>query len=511
MTRDQKPKTDKNEEKAQAREKRPIPLSVTLKHYKRKCIQKAMVNAATSREVAVRFGRGFGKRPDVLHHPRDILEFAKQGASSFHVSEERWFNPLQLNSESRPNDLEELRSGWDLVLDIDCSFLEYSKIAAKLCIDVLHAHGIKSVSVKFSGNKGFHIAVPFEAFPKRVGNVDVRKLFPDAARRIAAYIGDSIINKLSEGIMNYEGRDFAAIMKKTGKKEREIVRYKKDALGSRIPVLDAKPFLEIDTILISPRHLYRMPWSLHEKSGLVSVPIMPEEVLLFEKASASPEKITDDMTNIIFLDKNSIVPEEARMLFIQALDYSPKYESHEQDALERLEKMEKKHEIPEEAIPVKFFPPCIQKILMGLKDGRKRSVFLLTTFLANVGWGWDQIESFLREWNEKNSPPLRENVLVSQIRYRKMQKKLVMPPNFENKNYYDNIGCPADDPLAAKAKNPVNYAKIKARSFQENAPKRKKTSKKDTKNKPSKENNNSNKPSHTQNKPKEGDLPKNNK
>ena len=39
--------------------------------------------------------------------------------------------------------------------------------------------------------------------------------------------------------------------------------------------LDVEKFLEIDTVLISSRHLYRMPYSLHEKSGLVSLPINP--------------------------------------------------------------------------------------------------------------------------------------------------------------------------------------------------------------------------------------------
>lgn len=48
-----------------------------------------------------------------------------------------------------------------------------------------------------------------------------------------------------------------------------------------------------------------------------------------------------------------------------------------------------------------------------------------------------------------------------------------MPPNFSNKNYYDDIGCAPDD-RTVKFKNPVNYAKMRAREHQKNSRKRKK-------------------------------------
>ena len=107
-----------------------IDLSTALKHYKRTDIQEEMVLHAENKEVAIKYGEsGFGKRPDVLKYPRDVLELAKQGATSFHCSEELWSNPLQLNTALKKNEMEELRTGFDLVLDIDCPFVEYSKIA----------------------------------------------------------------------------------------------------------------------------------------------------------------------------------------------------------------------------------------------------------------------------------------------------------------------------------------------------------------------------------------------
>ena len=55
-----------------------IHLSTRLLHYKRKDIQEAIVENALSKEVGIRFDRGFGKRPDVIIYPKDVLELAKK-------------------------------------------------------------------------------------------------------------------------------------------------------------------------------------------------------------------------------------------------------------------------------------------------------------------------------------------------------------------------------------------------------------------------------------------------
>src|SRR3989338_8005450 len=99
-----------------------------LQFYSRKDIQKALIEHCKSREVAVKYGDGgYGKRPDTLGFEGDVLELAKQGATSFHISEERWQDPLGLKTGMQKKQLEELRIGWDLLLDIDSNFIEYSK------------------------------------------------------------------------------------------------------------------------------------------------------------------------------------------------------------------------------------------------------------------------------------------------------------------------------------------------------------------------------------------------
>ena len=205
-----------------------IPLDVSLSHYKRTDIQEEIVANSVDREVAAKFNENFSKRPDVLRNPSDVLELAKQGATSFHASEELWKNPLQLDTSMRRQELDGLRIGWDLIIDIDCQVFEYSKIAAELVVSALRFHKVKSVSCKFSGNKGFHIGVPFEAFPEKVRNEYVKNLFPDAPKKIALYTRHMILPEFGERILKLEG-DISKVLERTGKRAEEVLFVEKGA------------------------------------------------------------------------------------------------------------------------------------------------------------------------------------------------------------------------------------------------------------------------------------------
>jgi len=37
----------------------------------------------------------------------------------------------------------ELRTGWDLIIDIDSKYIDYSKISAEVIINILKFHGVK--------------------------------------------------------------------------------------------------------------------------------------------------------------------------------------------------------------------------------------------------------------------------------------------------------------------------------------------------------------------------------
>ncbi len=435
----------------------PLDLGACLRFYRRKDIREAMIAHARDKEIGVRYNDVFGKRPDVLSYPNDILELAKQGVTSFHASEERWSNPLELNSNLNRKELDSLRMGWDLVLDIDCKLLEYSKISADLIIKFLRYCGVKEVSCKFSGNKGFHIGVPFEAFPRTVSGTSTKDLFPDAAKKIALYVKENIKEELGKRILEFEDGDFSRIREKVALPREEIVRYEENEMGDKVAKLDVDNFLEIDTILISPRHLYRMPYSLHEKSGLVSLPIDPDKVMEFEKKMAEPDSILAPMFS--FMERN-VSGESARNLLLQALDFKAEIKeskSYGKESRNRNESEEMKIECP---IKEEFFPPCMQFYLKGMEDGRKRAIFCLANYLGKIGWNRKDIEEYLQKWNlEKNKEKLREVYIKGQMAHFVPGDKL--PPNCDNEAYYKSLGACKPDNWCRKIKNPVNYTLLK--------------------------------------------------
>lgn len=419
-----------------------IHLSTLLKYYKRPEIQEAIVEAAQDKEIAVSYGgTGYGKRPDTLKYPKDIIEAVKQGTTSFHCSEELWKNPLQVTTGMKPEELNELRKGWDLILDIDCPELEYSKIAADLLVQALKHHGIQHVSVKFSGNHGFHIGVPYEAFPETVNGKPIKDQFPEGPRKIAAYLQEMIREPLAEKLGQKDNP--GKIAEKIGKTVNEIISNGK---------LDAFSVLSIDTVLIATRHLYRMPYSLNEKSGLVSVIIKPEEIIAFDKKDALPEKAMPKMKWL----PRTVIPGEAKKLIVQAYDYKlPQPEIIAQE--------KKEFEPITDAVPEQYFPPCIQQISQGLQDGKKRAMFVLINFLTSIGWSYEQTENYLTEWNKRNPEPLRDVLIQGQLRYHKTQKKRPLPPNCDNKAYMVDLGVCNPDGFCPKIKNPANYAVAKQR------------------------------------------------
>jgi hypothetical protein len=336
-----------------------------------------------------------------------------------------------------------VRIGWDLILDIDCKELEYSKIASDLLVHALRHQGVKSISVKFSGNHGFHIGVPFEALPSTVNGVPVTNLFPEGPRRIAAYLQEMIREFLVKKLLSKE--TINEIAAHVGKKASDLVK------GN---VFDPFSVVSIDTILIASRHLYRMPYCFNEKSGLVSVVIPPERILSFSRDEAKPKNVKPKLK---FLPRENVENGEAKRLVVQAFDFKLP-----EDKKERVSLVVKQDFEPlADAVPEQYFPPCIQRISQGLEDGRKRSLFILMNFLNSVGWSYDDIEEYLTAWNKRNKELLRDVLILGHLRYHKANKKKVLPPNCTNKAYMIDMGICKPDSFCSKIKNPVNYAILK--------------------------------------------------
>ena len=477
-----------------------------LRYYKRADVQKAIAELAKEREVAVRYGEQFGKRPDMISFPKDVIEFVKNGTTSFHCSEERWDNPLNLGPDMAQKQLDSMRIGWDLVIDIDCKIWKYSKLVTLLVVSMLKKYNVSAVTVKFSGNKGFHIAVPFESFPEKFNGVNMAMLFPDAPRKIANYIAHTLEKKMAELLKEEDKKEiseflnenvdkiFTPICKKCRKQVRmggsgieficancgnKIISEKDapyqicDKCGKIMEKIeenkkiacshcgsiefeekfDIKKIVEIDTVLIAPRHLFRMAYSLHEKSGLASVPIELNKIRNFKKEDAMPEKVI--IKDLKFLDRSKAVRGEMNSLLLQAYDYDAKEETEEE------KKIMREFELPSVPIKMDIFPPCMKLIANGLEDGRKRSIFILLNFLSTMGWPKNDVENFIKEWNQKNKPPLKEGTLSSAIRAHMKGKQIAPPPNCDRGGYYKDFGVCRPDGICQRIKNPVMYYKFR--------------------------------------------------
>jgi DNA primase large subunit len=205
------------------------------------------------------------------------------------------------------------------------------------------------------------------------------------------------------------------------------------------------------------------------------VPIPVERILDFDKKEAEPKNA--DIGKHGFLVREGVAQDQGRKLLIAAMDFVARKERKIAE-LEDLERGERKamreFEEVQTAIPEKFFPPCIQSISKGLKDGRKRAVFIMRNFLSSCGWEYDEIEDWFKKWNERHQEPLRDQYYLGQIRYAKQQKKRVLPPNCDNSAYYKSFGVCKPDQFCRYVKNPANYAIRRARYAQKDAGKGKK-------------------------------------
>ncbi|MBU0894461.1 MAG: hypothetical protein KKB88_03380, partial [Nanoarchaeota archaeon] len=338
---------------------------------------------------------------------------------SFHCSEELWQNPLEISTDMNEKQLNESRIGWDLLIDIDSKYIDYSKISAQIIIEMLNFHGIKNIGIKFSGSKGFHLIVPWKAFPKEINGIKTSDMFPEYPRIITQYIIEKTKMKLIEKISDLSKPN----------------KYIKDFQAPK----EVMP----DLILVSPRHLFRAPYSLHEKTALASVVLDLDELEDFELKHADPMNVK--VKNFMPDSKEN----EAKELLMQALDW------HKDKHTEKQEKKKNSFKpIKLDNLSDKNFPPCVQNILKGIKDGKKRALFVLINLFRSIGMDKEELEQRIEEWNKKNNPKIKQGYIKSQLSW-SYRKNPIMPPNC--KEFYKGIAVCQPDDFCARIKNPVNY------------------------------------------------------
>ena len=405
--------------------------------YSRESVQKALVEVGKNREVASVFQDGsFGKRPDVIQYPADVVQAVAEGTISFHGSVEQWSNPMELDVGMMKAQMDKLRTGWSLLIDPDVKDFEIAKLVTKEVIGTLHKHGVKNVSVKSTGGKGFHIGVPFESLPDRINLQPTNILYPSLSQTIIEYLKWYSKDSLKEKLLALD--DAENLAKRIGKSLNDIVTDN-----------ELDPFKIVSMDIFGLRHLFRLPYSLHESTLLVSLPIKPEKLDKFEKEDASIERVKIEEKFLIPKEKN-----DGEGLVVEALDWASKYKIEAREELPQMRKFVKIKEVPEI-----FFPTCIKHLLKGVSDGKKRGLFILITFLRNMGWPDEKIQDRTFEWNEKNIPPLRSSYLRSQLRWHFRQDRNLLPPNCTNEVFYKQLGlydicCKELDHKTIK--NPVN-------------------------------------------------------
>jgi len=219
--------------------------------------------------------------------------------------------------------------------------------------------------------------------------------------------------------------------------------------------------IEADLILVAPRHLFRMPYSLHEKTALSSIVIDKDKVKDFQITDAKPFKI--DIKEFYPNAK----PEEARELLLQALDYKEQkdrqtnqFKETSSSSPSKFNNISKNKNYQNIKIPnpsEEIFPPCIRLILKGVKqDGRKRALFILINFFKSLGLDEQELENRINQWNEKNYKQLKQGYIRSQLHWHNRQTAR-LPPNCDEPHYKDLNFC-KPDALCREIKNPVNYA-----------------------------------------------------
>lgn len=486
-------------------------------YYSRKDIQEAIFKFCQNRETIPRYYEGFGKRPDSLEYPADILQQVKKGATSFHCSEELWNNPMEISTELNKEQLNNLRQGWDLLIDIDCKYFDYSKKAVLSIVKALRHEGIKNIGIKFSGGKGFHIIVPWQAFPEEIHNpltseiVKTKEMFPEYPRILCEYLkfisrdilekeilesgeeykklGEAGIKckncgnlaetfyqieyfcgrcKISETIRSREIKERKCpqcrkdMLKKNEKEFFYCQKCKIDSLRSKenfSSSIDIFKILGLDLVLVSPRHLFRAPYSLHEKTGFVSVVLDETEIENFQPKDADIMKIKIRD----FLPQAE--KDEAKKLLINALEWHGEKERN----LEKDDKHEEKRagkkfqEIQIDKSSMNY-PPAIKKILEGMEDGKKRALFILLNFFRSLNFTREETEKKINEWNDKNPKKLKEGYIIAQMEWTFRQKKM-LPPNYD-KPFYRDIGILPDEE-EMRLKNPVSYVIRKSKWLKE--------------------------------------------
>jgi len=185
------------------------------------------------------------KADSVEELKRHINDIRGEGIVSVYASVEVFSDPLLLTLKSP----EDLRTGWELFIDLDSPNYEDAKTCAVSIAGLLKTFSIKNFKVKFSGKRGFHIIVPGSAFDCfGGGSREFIQAFPLVPKHVCRFLMVCLKPNQRRGV-------------------------------------------KMDLDVYKPRQMMRLAYSLHHDIGLVSLPLRAEEIEGFQLEDAKPDRL----------------------------------------------------------------------------------------------------------------------------------------------------------------------------------------------------------------------------
>lgn len=290
----------------------------------------------------------------------------------------------------------------DLYLDFDDSTnfenVRKDALTALSYLKIVYHIDESQVRIYFSGNKGVHIVVPAEIF-----GIEPMPLLNGVFKTIAMSIRSFTPNKT------------------------------------------------VDTQIYDNKRMFRIPNSIHEKSGLYKIPLTPQE--LRTTSHQDIQVLAKNQRDISFgkvIGTNHIAEQQ----FKKAIE--------EFYLLDKEAKKDRRYKSK-----YNFTPPCIQYILTnGASEGqRNMSIACLTGFYKNSGKSLNETIELITDWNSRNTRPTGE-----------MEMKKTIKSMFNGEKMF---GCSTlklisicDESQCKLAKKKEVNANVNASKIHQNQPKR---------------------------------------
>jgi len=220
--------------------------------YLRNDVLEALAFQATNRELALYWGKDRtirGLKAESVEELRSIIDrYTTDRPFSILRSVEEFSEPLEVGNKPPSS----LRIGWDLLVDIDSENFNDSRRAAVKLIKLYNTFKIPYF-LKFSGRRGFHFITPgriFEVGTKR----EWLDAYPTLPEKIARFI-NACLNE---------------------------------------------PKVKLDMAVYNVRRLNRMAYSIHQESGLTSIPVEDPTVFKVEEAKLENVKVDIEALKVDF-------------------------------------------------------------------------------------------------------------------------------------------------------------------------------------------------------------------